>query len=172
SPTPTDWSNSSIATPAGTTSKATPTTTPSVNTAGSTSMASTPGAPTPPTGSAPTGAPTANTPGSTSNTTSDSSTSTRGSGSSIVARRSVDDNRTTPTDPNRPRTAAELYRDAEAALARHDAAAADHALARLLADDPHSPLADQALYERARIAYQRRAWSEARRHLDALASIA
>jgi hypothetical protein len=70
-----------------------------------------------------------------------------------------------------PPTGADLYREAEAALARRDSTAADRSLARLLADDPHSPLADQALYERARIAYQRHAWSEARRHLDALATI-
>jgi outer membrane protein assembly factor BamD (BamD/ComL family) len=73
--------------------------------------------------------------------------------------------------PPGPPTSADLYRQAEAALARRDPAAADRALAKLLADDPHSPLADQALYERARIAYQRHAWSEARRHLDALATI-
>jgi uncharacterized protein HemY len=77
-----------------------------------------------------------------------------------------------PEPPTRPRTAAELYREAEAALARRDVTAADRALARLLADEPRSPLADQALYERARIAYQRHAWGEARRHLDSLAAIA
>jgi len=65
----------------------------------------------------------------------------------------------------------DLYRNAEAALARHDLASADRALAQLLANAPNSPLVDQALYERANIAYQRRAWAEARRHLDKLAAI-
>ena len=36
---------------------------------------------------------------------------------------------------------------------------------------PTSPLIDQALYERARIAFSRRAWGEARHHLDALAAL-
>ena len=64
----------------------------------------------------------------------------------------------------------DLYRAAETALASHDPAAADRALAALLARSPASPLADQALYERARIAYARHAWSEARADLVALAA--
>jgi hypothetical protein len=36
---------------------------------------------------------------------------------------------------------------------------------------PSSPLLDQALYERARIAFARRAWGEARHHLDALQAL-
>jgi outer membrane protein assembly factor BamD (BamD/ComL family) len=77
---------------------------------------------------------------------------------------------TEPTPPPDP-TAADLYRTAEAALARRDLAGADRALARLVTDMPASPLVDQALYERARIAFSRRAWGEARRHLDALAAL-
>jgi outer membrane protein assembly factor BamD (BamD/ComL family) len=64
-----------------------------------------------------------------------------------------------------------LYRDAEAALAARDLLAADRQLAALLAQFPESSLLDQALYERARIAYRRRAWSEAQRQLDRLATI-
>ena len=71
--------------------------------------------------------------------------------------------------PPPPPTADELYRAAEAALARHDADAADRALAQLVATSPTSPLVGQAIYERARLAYQRHAWGEARGHLDALA---
>jgi hypothetical protein len=65
----------------------------------------------------------------------------------------------------------ELYQEAEAALAARDAAAADRALARLVDEHPISLLVDQALYERARIAYQRRAWDAARSHLARLAAI-
>ena len=68
-------------------------------------------------------------------------------------------------------TADGLYSTAEAALATGDLAAADRALGRLLVAFPGSPLADQALYERARIAYQQRAWATARRHLDKLAAL-
>jgi TolA-binding protein len=68
-----------------------------------------------------------------------------------------------------PPSADELYRAAEGALARRDTAAADRALAELVATSPSSPLVGQALYERARIAYQRRAWPDARRLLDTLA---
>jgi hypothetical protein len=63
-----------------------------------------------------------------------------------------------------------LYRAAETALAAHDAAAADRALARLVIEHPASSRVDEALYERARIAYQRRAWSAARDHLARLAA--
>lgn len=65
----------------------------------------------------------------------------------------------------------ELYRTAETALAARDPAAADRALAELLAAHPGSLLVDQALYERARIAYQQRAWVAARNHLARLAAI-
>jgi TolA-binding protein len=75
------------------------------------------------------------------------------------------------TGTQAPLTADELYRAAEAALAARDPAAADRALAMLLAEQPGSSLVDQALYERARIAYQQRAWTTARRHLDRLATI-
>lgn len=67
-------------------------------------------------------------------------------------------------------TAAELYRAAETALAKGDRAGADRALAQVIALG--DALADQALYDRARIAYQGRAWAAARRHLAALAAIA
>lgn len=52
-----------------------------------------------------------------------------------------------------------------------DRAAAVRALTRILAL-PGGSLADQALYELARIEYQRRAWTAARKHLAALAAIA
>lgn len=68
-----------------------------------------------------------------------------------------------------PVTAASLYHDAELALAARDLARADRHLADLVAQFPESPLLDQAIYERARIAYQRRAWADAQRQLDRLA---
>jgi ferric-dicitrate binding protein FerR (iron transport regulator) len=66
---------------------------------------------------------------------------------------------------------ATLYREADAALARGDRDAADRALAELLAIAPQSSLADEALYERARIAFERRAWLAARDLLARLAAI-
>lgn len=71
-----------------------------------------------------------------------------------------------------PPTATELYRAAEAALAKRDLATADRALARIADELPTSSLVDQALYERARIAYDRHAWDDAHRHLARLASLA
>ena len=73
--------------------------------------------------------------------------------------------------PGTPATASSLYRDAEAALAARDLALADRRLASLLTQFPESALLDQALYERARIAYQRHAWTDAQRQLDQLATI-
>jgi hypothetical protein len=69
-------------------------------------------------------------------------------------------------------TAESLYEAAEAALARRDAPGADRILARLVTDFPSAPLVDQALFERARIAYDRHAWREAQQDLDQLAAIA
>ena len=71
-----------------------------------------------------------------------------------------------------PATPESLYEAAEAALARRDTAGADHIFARLLTDFPHATLVDQALYERARIAYDRHAWRDAQHDLDLLAAIA
>jgi outer membrane protein assembly factor BamD (BamD/ComL family) len=68
-------------------------------------------------------------------------------------------------------TVDELYHAAETALTRRDTAAADRAFDRLIAEYPASPLAEQALYERARIAHQGRAWGAARRHLDRLLAL-
>jgi ferric-dicitrate binding protein FerR (iron transport regulator) len=68
-------------------------------------------------------------------------------------------------------TADTLYAAAEAALAKGNLAVADRALARIVDEFSSSPLLDQALYERARLAYQRHAWSQARRDLDQLAAI-
>jgi TolA-binding protein len=65
----------------------------------------------------------------------------------------------------------DLYRDAEAALVRRDLRAADRMLARLVTQHPQSALVEQALYDRARIAYQQRAWSAARSHLDSLLAL-
>nr|MDQ3369029.1 outer membrane protein assembly factor BamD [Myxococcota bacterium] len=73
--------------------------------------------------------------------------------------------------PALPPTPDRLYAAAEAALAARDLAGADHALGRLVTEFPASSLIDQAHYERARIAYQQRAWAAARRHLDRLAAI-
>jgi outer membrane protein assembly factor BamD (BamD/ComL family) len=75
-----------------------------------------------------------------------------------------------PASPARP-TPDELYRTAEAALVARDRAAADRVLATLIAEYPGSRLVDQALYERARIAYQQRAWPAARSHLAGLAAV-
>ena len=75
------------------------------------------------------------------------------------------------TLPPPPPSADELYRAAEAALGNRDAPAADRALAQLVATAPTSPLVGQALLERARIAYERHAYSDARHHLDVLASL-
>jgi outer membrane protein assembly factor BamD (BamD/ComL family) len=75
-----------------------------------------------------------------------------------------------PAAPPSP-SAEDLYAQAEASLASRDPATADRALAQIVALSPPSALLDQALYERARIAYARHAWAEARRDLDALASL-
>jgi TolA-binding protein len=76
-----------------------------------------------------------------------------------------------PSPAPAPPTADSLYSSAESSLAQGSFSAADHALAQLLASFPDSSLADQALYERARIAYQRHAYSEARGHLGQLAQL-
>ena len=44
-------------------------------------------------------------------------------------------------------------------------------LARLVAQHPSSLLVEQALYDRARIAYQQRSWAAARSHLDQLLAL-
>jgi outer membrane protein assembly factor BamD (BamD/ComL family) len=79
-----------------------------------------------------------------------------------------------PPPPPSPRqaqpTAEDRYRDAEAALAAGKVTDAERLLGSLVADFPTSPLVDQALYERARLAYTRHAWDQARRALDALAA--
>lgn len=64
-----------------------------------------------------------------------------------------------------------LYAAAERALAARDPAAADRDLAQLVAQFPASSLLDQAYYERARIAFDRGAWSAAQRDLDKLAQL-
>jgi hypothetical protein len=82
--------------------------------------------------------------------------------------------RTTEAAPSAPQAALspeELYRAAEAALAARDLATADLRLAEIVNEHSTSPLVDQALYERARIAYQQRAWPVARSHLARLATI-
>jgi outer membrane protein assembly factor BamD (BamD/ComL family) len=62
-----------------------------------------------------------------------------------------------------------LFREAESDFARELAAAG--ALAKLLAEMPESPLVDQAIYERAWIAYKKHAWDDARVHLAALRAL-
>lgn len=64
----------------------------------------------------------------------------------------------------------ELYAMAEAALSTGDRKTADRMLARVV-EDPLSPLADQALYERGWIAYTAQDWAAARRHLASLARL-
>ena len=76
----------------------------------------------------------------------------------------------TPQPTPKP-SAADLYQVADAALAARDLAAADRALATLLAEHRDSRLVDQALFDRARIAHQRRDWRAARQHLAALATM-
>jgi len=73
--------------------------------------------------------------------------------------------------PAAPITADSLYRDAETALTKGNLAGADRALAKIIDEFSSSSLFDQALYERARLAYQRHAWSQARRDLDRLAGV-
>ena len=70
-----------------------------------------------------------------------------------------------------PQSADDLYRGAESALRRHDPRTAERVLGRLVAEFPQSPLVEQALYDRARIAYQQRSWSAAREHLRALLAL-
>lgn len=77
-----------------------------------------------------------------------------------------------PVPAAAPASPESLYEAAEAALARRDAAGADRILARLLTDFPHASLVDQALFERARIAYGRHAWRDAQQDLDQLAAVA
>jgi hypothetical protein len=73
-------------------------------------------------------------------------------------------------DAPAPLTAEQRYEAAERALARGDANTADRILAELVASDPTSSLAAEALFERARLAFERHAWGDARSHLDALAA--
>jgi len=56
----------------------------------------------------------------------------------------------------------DLYKAADDAIARGEPAVANRALADLLARAPHSPLADEARYERARLAFDRHDWSVVR----------
>lgn len=72
--------------------------------------------------------------------------------------------------PDAPPSADALYRAADEALARGDAATADRALAELLAQDPDSALADEALYERARLAFARGDWTATRGFVAELAT--
>ncbi|MCE9578247.1 MAG: FecR family protein [Deltaproteobacteria bacterium] len=88
-----------------------------------------------------------------------------------VAAPPVSDPASPPAAATVARTAADLYRVAENALAAREIGAADRALARLLDEFPTARETELALYERARIAYQRRAWADARRQLDRLAQI-
>jgi FecR protein len=73
-----------------------------------------------------------------------------------------------PAPQSKPMSAADLYATADTALAARDAAAADRALATLVTTYPDSPLVEQALFDRARIAHQRKQWPAARQHLARL----
>lgn len=63
---------------------------------------------------------------------------------------------------------AELYATAEHALRYNDTTLADALLARLIVDHPDSALVDEALFERARLAYESGAWTAARDSLQRL----
>lgn len=76
------------------------------------------------------------------------------------------------TPPPAPLTAEQLYARADAALAKQDLAAADKALALIATIQPQPALAGQAIFDRARIAYQRHDWSAARAHLAKLDGVA
>ena len=78
---------------------------------------------------------------------------------------------TAPKPTPKALTADELYRSAETALAKRDLATADRILATIVDTLPTSSLVDQALYERARIAYDRHAYADAERHLARLATL-
>ena len=54
-------------------------------------------------------------------------------------------------------------------MARGDGSAADRDLAKLVTDTPTSQLLDEALYDRARLAFDRHDWPTARAALDELA---
>jgi hypothetical protein len=73
-----------------------------------------------------------------------------------------------PVAKSAPATPPALYRTADTALAARDLAAADRALATLVTTHPDSPLVEQALFDRARIAHQRKQWPAARQHLARL----
>jgi hypothetical protein len=77
------------------------------------------------------------------------------------------------TPPPAPRIASpeDLYATAEAALAHGNRAAAEHALADLIARFPTSTIVDQALYERAQLAYRRHGYQEAQTALAGLAQL-
>ncbi|HEX4454731.1 MAG TPA: FecR domain-containing protein [Kofleriaceae bacterium] len=77
-----------------------------------------------------------------------------------------------PSPPAKPLDAGGLYAEAERALAARDPAAADRALAKLVVEFPATKLLDQAYYDRARIAFDRGVWAEARGDLDQLARLA
>jgi TolA-binding protein len=76
------------------------------------------------------------------------------------------------TAPAKQLDAGQLYAEAERALAARDPAAADRALAKLVGEFPTTKLLDQAYYDRARIAFDRGAWAEARGDLERLAQLA
>lgn len=61
-----------------------------------------------------------------------------------------------------------LYEEAERALRLGDTALADELLARLVVNHGSSELVDDAIFERARLAYARGAWAAARASLDQL----
>lgn len=61
-----------------------------------------------------------------------------------------------------------IYRDAERSLQLGDTALADELLARLVVNHAGSELVDDALFERARLAYARGAWGAARASLEQL----
>jgi hypothetical protein len=74
--------------------------------------------------------------------------------------------------PAPPASADTLYATAEAALARGNEVAAEHALDELIARFPASAVVDQALYERATLAYRRHAYAQAQAALAGLARVA
>jgi predicted Zn-dependent protease len=79
--------------------------------------------------------------------------------------------RPSPTPAAPPETADSLYASAETALAHGDDAVAERLLGDLIARYPAAPVLDQALYERAQLAYHRHAYQDAQSALAALARI-
>jgi TolA-binding protein len=76
-----------------------------------------------------------------------------------------------PTPQPPPASPDTLYASAETALTHGDRAVAERVLGDLIARYPTAPIVDQALYERAQLAYGRHAYQDAQAALASLARI-